>query len=77
MLAHLKEGETVLIHAGASGVGLAAIQLCALRNANVIVTAGSQEKIDFCKSMGAMAGINYKEQSFADEVKKITNSEWF
>lgn len=69
----LKEGETVLIHAGASGVGTAAIQLAKqLRNATVIVTAGSIEKLDFCEKLGADYVINYKEQDFAEEVRKAT-----
>jgi len=66
--------ETVLIHAGASGVGTAAIQLAKLKpHTKVFVTAGSQEKIDFCKSYGADDGINYKEQDFAKEIDRLTN----
>jgi len=60
-LGDLKEGQKVLIHAGASGVGTAAIQLAALAKAgSIYVTAGSEEKIEFCKSLGANAGYNYK-----------------
>ncbi len=70
----LQEKETVLIHAGASGVGTAAIQLAKqLRNATVIVTAGSDEKLSFCRELGADVTINYKEQSFEEEVLKATN----
>lgn len=70
----LQEQETVLIHAGASGVGTAAIQLAKkLSNAKVIVTAGSKRKLDFCSELGADVLINYKEQSFEEEVLKATN----
>lgn len=58
-----------MIHAGASGVGLAAIQLAKSMGANkVYVTAGSKQKIEFCESVGAEAGINYKESDWAKEV---------
>ena len=67
-IGRLEENETVLIHAGASGVGTAAIQLAKqLKNAHVIVTAGSKEKLDFCRNLGADVVINYKEEAF-DEV---------
>ena len=73
-LGKLKQGETVLIHAGASGVGTAAIQLAKhIINAKVIVTAGSKRKLDFCKELGADVVINYKEQSFDKEVLEATN----
>ncbi|MGP6147274.1 NAD(P)H-quinone oxidoreductase [Jeotgalibaca sp. A122] len=73
-IGRLEENESVLIHAGASGVGTAAIQLAKqLKNAHVIVTAGSQEKLDFCKNLGADVVINYKEESFDDVVLKETN----
>ncbi|TFB21381.1 NAD(P)H-quinone oxidoreductase [Filobacillus milosensis] len=69
----LKEEETVLIHAGGSGVGTAAIQLAKqLRKAKVIVTAGSVQKLDFCGQLGADVLINYKEQSFDEGVQKST-----
>jgi tumor protein p53-inducible protein 3 len=70
----LQKQETVLIHAGASGVGTAAIQLAKqLCAAEVIVTAGSKSKLDYCRELGADTLINYKEQSFDDEVLKATN----
>ncbi|QQZ10420.1 NAD(P)H-quinone oxidoreductase [Heyndrickxia vini] len=69
----LQKQESVLIHAGASGVGTAAIQLAKkLCDAKVIVTAGSKEKLDFCKELGADVVINYKEQSFEEEVQRAT-----
>jgi tumor protein p53-inducible protein 3 len=49
LLAGIKQGDKVLIHAGASGVGTAAIQIAKDKGAKVFVTAGSQEKLDFCK----------------------------
>lgn len=73
-LGELSDKETVLIHAGGSGVGTAAIQLASqLTNAKIITTAGSKEKLDYCRSLGADIGINYKEQDFAEEVLKETN----
>lgn len=72
----LKRHETVLIHAGASGVGTAAIQLAKqVSDAKVIVTAGSNEKLEFCKQLGADILINYKEQSFDEEVLQATDGE--
>lgn len=67
-IADLQKGETALIHAGASGVGTAAIQLAKLQGATPVVTAGSAEKIAFCESLGAAWGINYKEQPNFDKI---------
>ena len=72
-LAQLRAGETVLIHAGASGVGTAGIQMARETGANVLVTAGSTEKIARCVELGAAAGCNYKERGFADWVHERTN----
>lgn len=74
-LGELKKGETVLIHAGGSGVGTAAIQLAkVLGHATVITTAGSEKKLDVCQSLGADRCINYKTQHFDKEVLKATNN---
>jgi NADPH:quinone reductase-like Zn-dependent oxidoreductase len=70
--AQLRLGEWVLIHAGGSGVGSAAIQLARLVGANIITTAGSDEKLDRAKSLGADYGINYRRQDFLHEVRRIT-----
>jgi NADPH:quinone reductase len=70
--AHLQAGETLLVHAGAGGVGSAAIQLGKAAGATVIATAGSDEKVEITKKLGADHSINYKTQDFADEVKKLT-----
>ncbi|KAJ3267602.1 hypothetical protein HK104_005746 [Borealophlyctis nickersoniae] len=73
-ITHLSEGEDILIHAGASGVGTSAIQLAKLAKANkIIVTAGTDDKLKFCKSLGATHGVNYKTESFKDKVAEITN----
>lgn len=69
MEADLKLGEKALLHAGASGVGTAAIQLCNLKNVECFVTAGSQDKIDRCLALGAAAGWNRHDGPFVDEVK--------
>ncbi|MCG3121448.1 MAG: Phthiocerol/phenolphthiocerol synthesis polyketide synthase type I PpsC [bacterium] len=67
----LKAGELVLIHAGASGVGTAAIQLAQHAGATVLVTAGSDEKIRRCLELGANGGINYKTEDFAARVTAL------
>ncbi|MBJ6117162.1 NAD(P)H-quinone oxidoreductase [Pontibacter sp. BT310] len=73
-LGKLRHGERVLIHAGASGVGTAAIQLARALKAEVLVTA-SEGKLHACKELGAHKAINYKEVPFEDEVLAYTNSE--
>ncbi len=70
--AHLQEGEWLLVHAAAGGVGSSAVQIGKAFGAKVIATAGSQEKLDFCLSIGADHALNYREASWVDEVKKIT-----
>lgn len=73
-LGELKTTETVLIHAGASGVGTAAIQMAKhLTQARVIATAGSAEKLAVCQTLGADKTINYKEENFAEEVLDYTD----
>ncbi|KAM6961317.1 quinone oxidoreductase PIG3-like [Aplochiton taeniatus] len=72
LVAHVKEGEVVLVHAGASGVGTAAVQLALLAGAVPIVTAGSSEKLKMAGNLGAAAGFNYKEDDFAEKVRGFT-----
>ncbi len=72
-MARLCKGETVLIHGGASGIGTAAIQLAKLREATVIATAGSDEKCDACRKLGAHA-INYHTEDYVAHVKAITEN---
>jgi NADPH:quinone reductase-like Zn-dependent oxidoreductase len=69
------KGKTILWHAGASSVSIAGIQLSKIGGASAIyVTAGSQEKIDFCvNELGATAGFNYKTQDWAKEILKVTD----
>jgi putative PIG3 family NAD(P)H quinone oxidoreductase len=66
----LKEGETVLIHGGASGVGTAGIQMAKRAGCRVLVTAGREDKIDFCKELGADVAVNYKEENFETAIRK-------
>jgi NADPH2:quinone reductase len=69
---HLVAGETVLIHGGTSGIGLAAIQLAKAFGATVITTAGSADKVAYCTSIGADHAIDYRTQDFVAEVARIT-----
>ncbi|NLA56422.1 MAG: NAD(P)H-quinone oxidoreductase [Corynebacterium humireducens] len=69
MLADVREGQTVLIHGGAGGIGTFAIQLCRQLGATVAVTAGSAEKLETCRELGADILINYREQDFSEELK--------
>lgn len=70
--ANLKAGETLLVHAGAGGVGSAAIQLGKAAGATVIATAGSDEKVEVCRRLGADHAVNYKTEDFVEEVKRVT-----
>ncbi|VFU07044.1 NAD(P)H quinone oxidoreductase, PIG3 family [Methylocella tundrae] len=65
----LKAGETLLVHGGSSGIGTTAIQLAKAFGARVIVTAGSDDKCAFCRTLGADFAINYKTQDFVAETK--------
>ncbi len=71
--AGLKEGETVLVHAGAGGVGSAAIQLARAAGARVLATAGGEEKVGICRDLGAEVAIDYKEEDFIGTVKEATD----
>ena len=71
---NLGEGQTVLIHAGASGVGIAAIQLAKRAGATVIATASSDEKLERLKALGLDHGINYATDSFVERVNALTDS---
>ena len=74
-LGELSAGETILIHAGGSGVGTAGIQISHHAGANVLVTAGTLEKIHKCKTLGAIEGINYKTTDFVAEIEHLTDGE--
>jgi NADPH2:quinone reductase len=68
----LQAGETVLVHAGAGGVGMAAIQLAKRAGATVLATASSDEKLARLKALGLDHGINYREVDFVEAVREIT-----
>ena len=70
--AQLKADETVLVHAGAGGVGSAAIQLAKAAGARVIATAGGPEKVDICRKLGAQIVIDYRKENFIEVVKEAT-----
>ncbi len=74
-LGRLAAGETILIHAGGSGVGTAGIQIAQHAGAHVFVTAGSSDKIQKCVALGAIAGINYKQTDFVAEIERLTDGE--
>jgi NADPH2:quinone reductase len=68
----LKAGETLLVHGGSSGIGTTAIQLAKALGARVIVTAGSTEKCDACRRLGADVAINYRSEDFVAVTKSST-----
>ena len=68
----LKPGESLLVQGGTSGIGVTAIQMAAATGNPVFATAGSDEKVAACLRLGAEAGINYRTQDFAAEVKAAT-----
>jgi NADPH2:quinone reductase len=71
---NLAQGQTALIHAGAGGVGMAAIQLAKRAGASVISTASSDEKLERLKSLGLDHGINYATESFVERTRELTDS---
>ena len=73
MIGSLTAGESVLIHGGSSGIGTTAIQLAKALGARVYVTAGTAEKCEACKALGADGAINYREADFADSLHALTN----
>lgn len=71
--AKLMRGEDVLVLAAGSGVGQAAIQIAVMHGARVFATAGSEEKLDKARSLGASDVIHHHRQDIADEIKRLTN----
>jgi NADPH2:quinone reductase len=71
--AALKRKETLLVHGGTSGIGVAAIQMAQTLGHKVYVTAGSDDKCRFCETLGAVKAINYKTENFADVIMEITD----
>jgi putative PIG3 family NAD(P)H quinone oxidoreductase len=72
MVAGLRPGETLLVHGGAGGIGTFAIQLAAALGATVAATAGSPEKLEVCRSLGAAVTIDYREQDFVAVLRAET-----
>jgi NADPH:quinone reductase len=72
---HLTSGETALIHAGASGVGIAAIQMAKDAGARVLATASSAERLERLREFGLDEGINYQEEDFAVRVRELTSGQ--
>lgn len=69
----LRTGDTVLIHGGSSGIGLTAIQMAKAWGATVYATVGGADKAEVCRTLGADAVINYREQDFVAEVNQLTS----
>ncbi|XP_059659505.1 uncharacterized protein LOC132306201 [Cornus florida] len=72
MMSRLTAGEAFLIHGGSSGIGTFAIQIAKSQGAKVFITAGNEEKLAFCKNLGADVCINYKTEDFVARVKEET-----
>lgn len=72
MTSHLSSGESFLVHGGSSGIGTFAIQMAKAIGARVFCTAGSEEKLDHCKKLGADVLINYKQEDFVKRIKEET-----
>src|SRR5882724_1918676 len=68
----LRQGESILIHGGSSGIGTAAIQLAQTRGSRVFATAGSAEKCAACERLGAERSVNYRETDFVAVIKELT-----
>ncbi len=73
MVGKLQESEVLLVHGGSSGIGTMSIQLGRAFGARVAVTAGSQEKLDRCRELGADILVNYREQEFVQVVRDATD----
>jgi putative PIG3 family NAD(P)H quinone oxidoreductase len=73
MVAGLQADETLLVHGGAGGIGTMAIQLAHALGARVVATAGSAEKLELCRSLGADVTVNYREQDFVAEIRAATD----
>ncbi|QJU52715.1 NAD(P)H-quinone oxidoreductase [Herbiconiux sp. KACC 21604] len=65
----LDRGDTLLVHGGSSGIGTMAIQLAAAAGATVVTTAGTEEKLEACRTLGAALAINYRESDFVAEMR--------
>lgn len=72
MVAHLGKGQVLLVHGGGSGIGSHAIQVARALGARVAVTAGSAEKLEFCRELGAEITINYRDEDFVARLHQET-----
>ncbi|WP_328989483.1 NAD(P)H-quinone oxidoreductase [Kribbella sp. NBC_01245] len=72
MTAHLKPGETLLVHGGSSGIGTMAIQLAVAHGVRVLCTVGTKDKMEVCTRLGADVAINYREAEWANVVREAT-----
>lgn len=73
MVAHLGKGQVLLVHGGGSGIGSHAIQVARALGARVAVTAGSAEKLEFCRELGAEITINYRDEDFVARLREETD----
>ncbi len=73
MTAHLRAGETLLVHGGGSGIGTMAIQVARAVGAQVVVTAGSERKLARCRELGADVAISYRDEDFVERVRETTD----
>ncbi|MDF3044044.1 MAG: NADPH:quinone oxidoreductase [Ornithinibacter sp.] len=73
LTADLRAGETLLVHGGSSGIGTMAIQLAHEKGARVAVTAGSADKLDACRRLGAAVLVNYREEDFVERLEEATD----
>jgi putative PIG3 family NAD(P)H quinone oxidoreductase len=75
MAAGLRPGEVFLVHGGSGGIGTMAIQLAVQVGARVAVTAGTAEKLRFCRELGAEIAVNYREEDFVSAVREATGGQ--
>lgn len=73
MTAHLSQGQTVLFHGGGSGIGTHGVQVAHAMGCRVAVTAGSAEKLEVCRALGADVTINYRDEDFVERIRAETD----
>lgn len=74
-IGQFREGESVLVHGGSSGIGVAAIQMVTALGGEIFATAGTAEKCRACEKLGAAKAINYKEEDFVSQIKTFTDGD--
>ena len=72
-LGHVTSGDTVLVHAAASGVGTSLIQMACLAGAKVIATAGSRDKLTLVESLGASSAFDYHDNNLSEKILNVTS----